>query len=418
MPRLSSAVIAWGVAAACFAAAAAAILTTHPMFVARAAAEISDTAISPEGLAAFTRVEFGATNRMMPNEIVAQVRSAGTIQRALQSLHLPDDERAVADATDRTVVRLVAGTTLIETIVWADSADAARGLAGALLTAHETLRRERRAALTGTLVAALDTAMSELRTESQAVAQKLAVLDVYKPAGAGRYNAELDAAFVDVAAESARLQATLQRIEAIPKDDPAALARELEDVARTSLAGQAVANQEGFLVLRAKLAAKLSDLANLRTQFGEKSARIQGAYAELAAIHEALRAYFAGKLSQIRGQLTASETAGAAIDARVRSKQERAQAVQVALVSPDTESLLLRRETIRTQLRKLELRRRELLVYMEVYQPVLTVFAAPQAGHAPEVAHRDARLVLAAFGALLIGCALSIVLSRRAAEVL
>jgi hypothetical protein len=418
MPRLSTVIIPWSIAAACFAAAAVAILTTRPMFVARAAAEISETDISPEGLAAFTRVEFGATNRMMPNEIVARVRSAGTIQRALQSLHLPADDRAVADAAGRIVVRLVAGTTLIETIVRADSPEAARALAGALLSSHEALRRERRAAMTGALVAALDTAMSELRTESDSVAKKLAVLDVYKPAGAGRYNMELDTASVNVAEESARLQATLDRIESIPKDDPGALARELDDVARASIEGRAVANQEGFLVLRAKLSAKAGELANLRTQFGENSPRVHGAFAELAAIQEALRAYFAGRISQLRGQITAAETAGSAIDARVREKEERARAIQIALVSPDTESLLLRREAIRGQLRKLELRRRELLVYMEVYEPVLTLFDQPRATEAPEVAHRDARLVLAAFGALLVGISLSVALSRRGAAVL
>lgn len=413
MPRLDSRIIACGVAGGCFAISVAGILTTRPMFIARATAELSKTEASAEGLAAFERIEFGSTNRMMPNEAAARLRSAGSIRRALQIQKLPDDDRTVADAASRVATRLVAGTTLIEAIVRADTADGARGLAGALFDAHEALRRERRREYVGALVGSLDAAMAALRDESQSVSEKLAAMDVHTPTGGRRFNMELETAMVDVAAQRAGLKATLQRLEAIVPDDAAAMAREIDDASRGALA-----QDEGYAQLRADLSARLGELAQLRSQFGENSPRVQSAKAELATLRDSLRGYLAGQIARVRSQLAAMESAGAAIDARAAAKVERARAVQVALVSPDAEAQLLRREAIRVQLRHMEMRRRELLVYAEVYEPALVVLDPPHASDSPEIAHRSARLVLAAFGALLVGFSLSIMLDRRSAAVI
>ena len=179
-----------------------------------------------------------------------------------------------------------------------------------------------------------------------------------------------------------------------------------------------VVQDEGYTQLRTNLSAKLGELAQLRTQFGENSPRVQSARAELTALRDSLRGYLAGQIAHVRSQIAAMESAGAAIDARVAAKVDRARAVQVALVSPDAEAQMLRRDAIRAQLRQMEQRRRELLVYAEVYEPALTVLDPPHAGDAPEIAHRSARLVLAAFGALLVGFSLSIMLDRRSAAVL
>ena len=413
MPRLDSRIIAWGVAGGCFAVAAAGILTTHPMFTARATAELSKTEASPEGLAALKRIEFGSTNRMMPNEAAARLRSAGNIRRALQLQHLPDSDPAVAEAAGRVATRLVAGTTLIEAIVRADSAQRARGLAASLFAAHEELRRERRREYAGALVTSLEATMTALRGESQAVAQKLAAMDVHTPTGGRRFNADLDTAVIGVAAQRALLQSALQRLEAIGPDDAAAMAREIDDASRG-----VVVQDEGYAQLRTNLSAKLGELAQLRTQFGENSPRVQSARAELTALRDSLRGYLAAQIAHVRSQLAAMESAGAAIDARAAAKVDRARAVQVALVSPEAEAQMLRREAIRVQLRHMEQRRRELLVYAEVYEPALTVLDPPHASDAPEIAHRSARLVLAAFGALLVGFSLSIMLDRRSAAVL
>ena len=415
-PRLHLA--AWGIAACAFAAAAAAIMATRPMFVARATAEISRTEVSAEGLAAFSRVSITGTDRMLPTEIVARLRSRGTIRRALQAARLPSDEAAVDDAAGRIGVRLVAGTTVIETIVRANSREQAPALAGALFTAHETLRRERQTALTGALLAALDEAQAGLQKESQSVARQIEGLELQRPAGEGRYTTELDRAFVDLAAEKAHIRAALQRLEGLAASAPERLVQELEDASRTTGGESAFATQAGSLVLRASLAEKAGELARRRAQGGENSAPVQRTRAELAALHDALRAYLAGQVTQLRARLGALEAAGETIDARARARLESSRAIQVARVSPESEALLLRREAIRAELGKLERRRRELQVYKEVDEPSLAMLDAPRVSDAPEVALRGARLVLAGFGALLVGFSLAIILSRRALAVL
>ena len=417
MPRLKI-LGAWGVAACAFAAAAAAIMATRPMFIGRATAEISRTEISPEGLATFSRVEISGTNRMLPTEIVTRLYSHGTIRRALQMLHLPADDAAVADVAGRIAVRLIAGTTVIESVVRSDTAEEAPALAGTLFTAHDAILRERRAALTDSLLASLDGAMDALRKESQSVAHLIGEMELTKPAGEGRYNREMDRAFVDVASEKARIRATLQRLEAIESSGLDRQVRELDDVARTTDAEHPFTGLAGYEVLRAGIAAKLSELAQRRVQHGENSALVQSTRAEISALHEALRSYLAGQVTQLRAQLSATESAGDTIDARAKAKLERSKAIQVARVSPVSEALLLRREAIRTQLGKMELRRRELLVFKEVYAPSLSLLDPPRVSDAPEVAQRNARLVFAAFGALLIGVSLSIISGRRSLAVM
>ena len=415
-PRLH--LVAWGSAACAFAAAVAAIVTTRPMFIAQATAEISRTEVSAEGLAAFSRVSITGTNRMLPTEIVARLRSRGTIRRALQALRLPSDEAAVDEAAGRIGVRLVGGTTLLETIVRANSREQAPALASALFTAHETLRHERRAALTGFLLASVDEALAALQKESQSVAGQIEKLELQRPAGEGRYTAELDRAFVDLASEKARIRASLQRLEGLAASDPERLVQELEDVARTTGGEAAFANQAGYLVLRAGLAEKAGELARRRAQLGENSAPVQRTRAELAALHDSLRAYLAGQVTQLRARLGALESAGETIDAHAQARLESARAIQVARVSPESEALLLRREAIRAELGKLEMRRRELQVYKEVDEPSLAMLDAPRVSDAPEVALRCARLVLAGFGALLVGFSLTNILDRRALAVL
>ena len=54
-----------------------------------------------------------------------------------------------------------------------------------------------------------------------------------------------------------------------------------------------------------------------------------------------------------------------------KKREALARVLDMALVSPDAEAQLLRREAIRVQLRHMEMRRRELLVYAEVYEPAL-----------------------------------------------
>ena len=409
--------LAWGVAGSAFAAAAAAVMATQPMFIARATAEISRTEISSKGLADFSRVEISGTNRMLPVEMVARVRSSGTIRRALQALKLPADEAAVEEASGRIGVRLVGGTTIIETNVRATSKEQAPALAAALFTAHETIRRERRAALTDSLLGSMAEAAAALQQESQSVASRIAELELQRPVRDGG-GAELDRAFVDVASEKARIRETLQRLEVIESADPGRQVRELDDVARSATGEQPFAGQAGYAVLRAGIAEKLSELARRRAQHGENSAPVQSARAALAALHDSLRSYLAGQAVQLRGRLRAMESAGDMIDARGTARQDRSRAVQVSLVSPEAEALLLRRDAIRAQLAKLELRRRELLIYKEAYEPSLVPLDAPAVSDSPEVALRSARLVLAGFGALLVGFSLTIIFDRRAAAVL
>ena len=410
-------VLAWGVAAGAFAAAAAAILATRPMYIAKATAEISRTEISSKGLADFSRVEISGTNRMLPMEMVARVRSHGTIRRALQALKLPADEAAVEEAAGRIGVRLVGGTTLIETDVRATSKTQAPALAAALFTAHEAIRRERRAALTDSLIDSMTAAAAALQKESQTVAGGIAEMELQRPVRDGG-GAELDRAFVDLASEKARIRSTLQRLEAIESADPERQVRELDDVARSETGDQPFAGQAGYAVLRAGIADRLGELARRRAQHGENSAPVQSARAALAALHDSLRGYLAGQVVQLRGRLRAMESAGEMIDARGTARQDRSRAVQVSLVSPEAEALLIRRDAIRAQLAKLEIRRRELLIYKEAYEPSLVPLDEPSVSDSPEVALRSARLVLAGFGALLVGFSLSIIFDRRAAAVL
>lgn len=418
MPCRSRAIAAWGIAALFFAVAVAAILSTRPMFIARATAEIGKMEISTEGLATVSRVAISGTNRMLPTEIVTRLRSHGTIRRALESLHLPADDAAVAEAAGRVAVRLVAGTTVIETIVRADSQEHAPALAGALFTANEAIRRERRAAVSDALLASLDEAMSELQKESQSTARQIAALELQRPAGAGRYNEEMDRAFVDVASEKARIRATLRRLEAIEPGDVERQMRELDDVSRTAGGEHAFADQAGYMVLREAIAGKLGELARSRARHGESSAPVRGARAELAALHGSLRSYLAGQVVQLRAELAAKESAGDMLDARDLAKSERSRSIEAARAAPEAEALLLRREAIRTQLGKMDIRRRELLVYKAVYEPSLAMLDEPRVSDAPEVAHRAARLVFAGFGALLTGFSLSIVLNRRTLAVM
>ena len=410
-------ILVWIAAGCAFAATAAAIMATRPMFIGKATAEISRTEISSNGLADFSRVEISGTNRMLPMEMIARVRSHGTIRRALQALSLPSDEAAVEEAAGRIGVRLVGGTTIIETNVRATSREQARALAAALFTAHETLRRERRAALTDSLLVSLAEAAATLQQESQAVASRIAGLELQRPVRDGG-GTVLDGAFVDVASEMARVRATLQRLEAMEPGDLDRQVRELDDAARSAPGEQPFAGQAGYAILRASIAETQGELARRRAQHGENSAPVQSASAALAALHDSLRAYLAGQVTQLRARQRAMAVASEMIDARGTARLNRSRALQVALVSPESEALLLRRDAIRTQLGKLEIRRRELLVYKEAYEPSLTPLDAPRVSDSPEVALRSARLVLAGFGALLVGCSLSIMLGRRAAAAL
>ena len=418
MLRPRRVILAWGFAAIIFAAAAAAILSTRPMFIARATAEISRTEVSPDGLATVARVGIAGTNRMVPTEIVNRLRGQGTLRRALQTVHLPSDDAAVADTAKRVAVRLVAGTTVVESIVRAESKEQAPALAGAIFTANEAIRRERRAALADALLASLDEAMSALQKESQSVAARIAALELQRPAGGGGGNVEMDRAFVDVASEKSRLRATLRRLEAIESADVDRQMRELDDVPRTANGEHPFGNLAGYLVLRGAIAGKLGELARRRAQYGENSPQVHSVRAELAALHESLRAYLTGQVAQLRAELSAMESAGDLIDARDLARLERSRAIEVARASPESESLLLRREAIRTQLGRMEQRRSALLVYRDVHEPTLLMLDAPRVTDAPEVAQRSARLVLAAFGALLTGFSLTIIFHRRTLAVL
>ena len=189
-------------------------------------------------------------------------------------------------------------------------------------------------------------------------------------------------------------------------------------VPRTANGEHPFAKLAGYLVLREAIAAKLGELARRRTQHGENSAQVRATRAELATLHESLRAYLTGQVAQLRAELSAMESAGDQIDARTLTRLERSRAIEVARASPESEALLLRREAIRTQMGRIEQRRRALLVYRDVHEPSLLMLDAPHVTDAPEVAQRKARLVLAAFGALLTGFSLTIIFHRRTLAVL
>lgn len=405
--------IAWGTAAALFLAATAVILATRPVFVARARADISRAEVSTGGLARVERIDFNRANRTLPMDFVARLKSRATIQLALDLSALPHGDGDV-DAIESSIgVRLIPGTTLIETIVTSRSRETARALAGALFAGHEALRRERRERTLGGLLAALDGAARDLDAESRTLAGRLAQMDVYRPAAGAGSDRNMNAAFIERASDEAHLRAALERLDAIDTAGPESLMASLPEAPLSRRDASHFSENAGDAVLRANLAARLGELAGLRSAYGPGSGKVRQAQSGVGALQQMLRSSIAAQKSQLRSQLDAVLSSGSAIDARIRSRQDAAKAVRAAEISPEYEELTLKQEGLREEWKAMTMRRRELLVAREVDEPSLIIVQQPAVSAAPEDRHRGARFVFAGFGALLVGISLSIILGPR-----
>jgi hypothetical protein len=403
---------AWSVAGICFLGAAIAIYIAKPAYHARARAEISKTEASAEGLGSFQRLDFGAM-RTMPVNLVAQMSSLGTTRRALHSLHLPEDDRAVADAAKSMTARLMPGTTIVEVIARAPDPRKAESMVTALVAAGNSVYREQRIRLADAAVASLEVASKRLQAETVDVAAKLAALDVRRPIEYATYSAKMETTVLDTISKRAALEAALKRLESTGTGDIDAMVGSLDDMPSAKAEENEFAKNVGYVALRSSIIDKLSRLANLRASYGPNNNKVRQAESDLHALETSLREYVRGQITQLRAQIAAMDHALDDFNTRIRTRDDVLKALHNTELSPEFATLSLRRDLIVAQLKEIESRRGEILAYKDLDQPVLTVFDPPHVSRAPEYQLRGSRLVFSGFGALLVGFSLGIILTHR-----
>lgn len=411
-------VIAWSVAAAVFALAAVVIQYTPKAYVARARVEISALDVSPTGLASFVRVDFAYGNRMLPQEMVARMSSSGSVRRALQRLRWPDDEKGMAAAADAIMAHLVPGSTTIEVLARGDSADRAQALVAAVIAVQDELRREERVQLSDQIISVLNAAAAELNQERPAIAVKLEKFDVHRPVDYAAYSVKMGETLMGITTQRLKLAESLRRLEGLETKGAAAVMQNLNDMSTKKMEEDSFAANVGYVALRSTITARQGELAKMQTTQGTNTDAFKQLTSELQSLETSLRQYLQGAIVQLRSQIDALDQSAQEIDKRLKQREQAIISVNSALLSPEYEALLLRSETIRAQLKEIELRRSEIQTYRQLYQPALTITVPVEVSAAPEDRYRGSRLVFAACAALLIGLSLTTILHHRAVRTL
>lgn len=418
MKRARAGIISWGVAAALLGAALFVIQFSPKAYVARARVEISPLDVAPTGLASFVRVDFAYGNRMLPQEMVARMSSSGSVRRALRRLGWPEDEKSVEDTAEAVMAHLVPGSTTIEVMARGPSASKARDLVEAVIAVQDEIRREERVGLADQLIRVLDETAGALNEERPRIAAKMAKFDIHRPVDHAVYSVKINETLTGITTQRLRLMESLRRLEALESQGSGVLLQSLDDLSRKKVEEDSFASNVGYVALRASITAKQADLARLQITQGTNTDAFKQLVSEIQALEESLRSYLKGAVVQLRSQIEVLEKSGQEIERRRREREEAIVSVMTAALSPEYEALKLRSETIQAQLKQIELRRAEIQTYRQLYQPALTVTVPVEASPAPEDQHRGARLVFAAFGALLAGLSLTTILSHRAALLL
>ncbi|MCB1277594.1 hypothetical protein [Prosthecobacter sp.] len=376
-------------------------------WLAQARAEISPLDVAPTGMAGFVRVDFAYGNRMLPQEMVARMTSSGTLRRALQKLGWPDDEAGMDKAADSVMAHLVPGSTVIEVLARSDKRDDALALVAAVLEVQDDIRREMRGDLAQQLLGVLDKAAADLGRERHELAEKLVKMDVHLPVDYSAFVIKMESTLADITEQRMRLAGILRRIET--------LTGEGRETARGSVEEELFATNAGYANLRARLGAKQAQMARVTTTQGTSSKDYEQTASEVRALEDELRQFVSGAAAQYRSQMQALDQSAEEIERRMKTREEALSAARATLLSPEYESLQLRAEMIREQLKQIALRRAEIQTYQQLHQTALRVVVPPEVGAAPEDRFRGARVVFAVFGALFIGLSLTTILHHRSA---
>jgi hypothetical protein len=414
----SSGIIAWSVAAVLLGAAVFVIQFSPEAHVARARVEISPLDLAPTGLASFVRVDFAYGNRMLPQEMVARMSSSGSVRRALRRLRWPEDEKAVEEAADAVMAHLVPGSTTIEVMARGPSADKARDLVDAIIAVQDEMRREERLALADQLIRVLDETAAGLHQERPLIAAKMAKFDIHRPVDYSAYSVKISETLMGITTQRLKLVESLRRLESLESQGSAAVLQSLDDLSKKKVEEDSFASNVGYVALRSAITAKQGELARLQTTQGTNTDVFKQVVSEILALEDSLQQYLKGAIGQLRSQIDALDKSAQEIEKRLKERENAIVSVLSASLSPEYEALKLRSETIQAQLKQIELRRVEIQTYRQLYQPALTVTVPVEVSAAPEDRYRGARLVFAAFGALLAGLSLSTILHHRAARVL
>lgn len=408
--------IAWAVATGLFSLAALAIQFMPKAYVARARVEISPLDVSPTGLASFVRVDFAYGNRMLPQEMVARMSSSGSIRSALSRLKWPDDEKSIEDAADAVMAHLVPGSTTIEVMARGDSAEKARSLVDAVITVQDEMRRDERVKLALQIIRVLDAAAAELAQERPVIAVKMEKFDVHRPVDYSAYSVKIGDTLVGITTQRLKLVESLRRIGRLETKGVSELIQNLDDMSAKSVEEDSFASNVGYVALRSTITARQGELAKIQITQGTNTDAFKQIMSELQSLEVSLKQYLQGAIVQLRSQIEALDQSAQQIEKRLKEREETIMSVRRATLSPEYEALMLRSESIRAQLKEIELRRAEIQTYKQLYQPALTITVPVEAAPAPEERYHGARLVFAAFGALLLGLSLNTILRHRAAR--
>lgn len=405
-------------AATLFGVAVVVIQFSPKAYVARARVEISPLDVAPTGLASFVRVDFAYGNRMLPQEMVARMSSSGSVRRALQHLKWPDDEKAMDEAADSVMAHLVPGSTTIEVMARGHSSEKASALVEAVIAVQDEMRREERVKLADQLIAVLDETAAGLNKERPLIAAKLEKFDVHRPVDYSAYSVKIGETLMGITTQRLKLVESLRRLESLETQGSAAVLQSLDDLSKKKVEEDSFASNVGYVALRSSLTAKQSELARLQTTQGTNTDAFKQVVSEIQSLEASLRQYLQGSIVQLRSQIEALDKSAQEIEKRLKEREDAIVSVLSASLSPEYEALMLRSETIRAQLKQIELRRAEIQTYRQLYQPALTITVPVEVSPAPEDRFRGARLVFAACGALIVGLSLSTILNHRAARIL
>ncbi len=410
----SSGIIAWGSAAALMASGMLAICFAPKAYFARARAEISTLDVSPTGLASFTRVDFAYGNRMLPQEMVARMNSTGSLRRALKNLQWPDDEQAMEEAGDAVMAHLVPGSTVIEVMTRGNTPEKARALVEAVITAQNETRREERVRLADQLLAVLAAAADELAKESPGIADKLSKFDVHRPIEYSTYSTKIEDTLMGITTQRLKMAESLRRLEGLESKGTATLIQNLDDLTQKEVEEDYFASNVGYVTLRSSITAKQAEWARVQATQGLSSDASKQMISELQSLEASLKHYLEGAIVQLRSHIDALDQSAQNILQRLKAREDSLTAVRGAILSPEYTALILRSESIRSQLKQIDMRRTEILTYKQLNQPALTLVSPAEATEAPEDRYRSVRLVFAGFSALLIGLSISQILRHRA----
>lgn len=399
--------LAWSVTAVVMTISVGVIWFAPKSWLAQASVEISPLDVSPTGMAGFVRVDFAYGNRMLPQEMVARMTSSGTLRRAIKKLQWPDDEASMDKAADSVMAHLVPGSTVIEVLARGDDREGALGLVEAVISVQDDIRREERAMLAGQLLGVLDKAAADLGRERQELTAALAKMDVHLPVDYSSFMVKMETTLTDLTEQRMRLVESLRRLETLGNVG--------DDSAKHGVEEEFFATNAGYAGLRSRLASKQAELARITTTQGANSNEYKQAFSEVRVLEDGLRQFVSGAAAQFRAQMQALDQSAEEIEKRMRTREETLTTARATLLSPEYESLRLRSETIREQLKEIALRRAEIQTYKQLYQPALRVIVPPETGPAPEDRFRGARVVFAVFGSLFFGLSLSTILRHRTA---